>query len=445
MLLLSWLQNRRCALAHGPGKRHGKRRGPLRTARAQLEALEDRIALSFGWDGTYSQQPPAGVTFAATAPLLADVTSDGIPDRVELIPYQVVVRPGLGNGTFGDTIRSGGQYAHTLALGDFNGDTRLDAFTLNYPAPRLPDGDYECWGSVLLGRGDGTFSYAGDIGFGRGMNAALYIGFGDIFGTGRTDVVVGGEQSEYDYIYLVLRNNGDWGALPPPPPPSLSINDLYSGSAIKEGNTGVVSATFTVTLSRASTEPITVDYATSDDTAIAGIDYQATSGTLTFAPGQTSKTITFRVIGDRLAEFDEYFAVNLTDAHGASIFDGQGFATIVDNEPRISISDRTKSEGKRGKTTLVTFTVTLSATYDQPVTMSFRTVDGTAKTSDGDYIARTGTLTFAPGQTSKTITIEVKGDSKREASETFYLDLFGLSTNALFAKNRGLGTILNDD
>jgi hypothetical protein len=92
-----------------------------------------------------------------------------------------------------------------------------------------------------------------------------------------------------------------------------------------------------------------------------------------------------------------------------------------------------------------TFTVTLSAAYDQPVTMLFKTTDGTAKTSDSDYVARTGTLTFAPGETTKTITIVVDGDSRKEASETFYLDLFGLSSNALFTKNRGLGTILNDD
>ena len=77
--------------------------------------------------------------------------------------------------------------------------------------------------------------------------------------------------------------------------------------------------------------------------------------------------------------------------------------------------------------------------------MSFRTAHGTATTSDGDYIAKTGTLTFAPGETTKTITIEVKGDSKKEADERFYLDLFGNSSNSLFTKNRGLGTILNDD
>jgi Calx-beta domain-containing protein len=65
-------------------------------------------------------------------------------------------------------------------------------------------------------------------------------------------------------------------------------------------------------------------------------------------------------------------------------------------------------------------------------------------TSDGDYIAQTGTLTFNPGETSKTITIVVNGDSKKESNETFYLDLFN-STNSLLTKNRGIGTILNDD
>jgi hypothetical protein len=71
----------------------------------------------------------------------------------------------------------------------------------------------------------------------------------------------------------------------------------------------------------------------------------------------------------------------------------------------------------------------------------------TAATPNGDSIAKTGTLTFSPspGETTKTITLEVKGDSKKEANEYFYLDLFDNSGNALFTKNRGLGTILNDD
>jgi len=189
---------------------------------------------------------------------------------------------------------------------------------------------------------------------------------------------------------------------------------------------------------------VTVHYATGDGTAVAGSDYQAASGTLTFNPGETSKTIFVSVIGDRLAESSENFFVNLSQPTNAGVTSSQGVGTILDDEPRISINDVAKSEGKGNKTTLFTFTVTLSAAYDQPVTMSYQTVNGTA-TADNDYIAKTGTVTFAPGETTKTITIEVKADSKREADETFYLDLFDSSSNSLFTKFRGIGTIQNDD
>jgi probable HAF family extracellular repeat protein len=228
---------------------------------------------------------------------------------------------------------------------------------------------------------------------------------------------------------------------PVAPPPQLSIN----GVSMKEGNTGTSNAVFTVNLSAPSTVPVTVQYATADGTATAGSDYLATNGTLTFAPGQTSKTITVQVIGDRLAEPNETFGVNLTSPTNATLAGGPGIGTILDDEPRISISDVSKKEGRAGQTTSFTFTVTLSAAYDQPVTMSYRTADGTATTSDNDYVAKTGTLTFNPGETSKTITIVVIGDNKREANETFFVDLFGNSSNSLFKKSRGIGTILNDD
>jgi probable HAF family extracellular repeat protein len=232
--------------------------------------------------------------------------------------------------------------------------------------------------------------------------------------------------------------------LTPVPPGTPTVN-IAGALAVTEGNAGTRAATFTVTLSAASSQTVTVAYATGDSSAVAGSDYQATSGTLTFAPGETSKIVTVLVNGDRIPEPNETFVVNLSGATNAVIAGGQGMGTIVDDEPRIRISDVTKKEGKRNQTTLFTFTVTLSAAYDQAVTMSFQTVNGTAKTSDSDYIAKTGTLTFAPGETTKTITIEVKGDSKKEANETFYLDLFGNSSNSLFTKNRGIGTILNDD
>jgi large repetitive protein len=223
--------------------------------------------------------------------------------------------------------------------------------------------------------------------------------------------------------------------------PRISIGD----TPVTEGNAGSTSATFTVTLSAAYDVNVTVNYSTADGTATAGSDYQAASGTLTFAPGEISKTVTVQVIGDRLAEANEAFFINLSSPTNAVITDGQGVGTVVDDEPHIGIGTVTKAEGRKNHTTSFTFTVTLSAAYDQAVTVSFRTVDGTATTSDGDYVGKTRTLTFAPGETTKIITIEVKGDSKKEADEYFFLELFGNSSNSLFTKNRGLGTILNDD
>src|SRR5262249_51146584 len=192
---------------------------------------------------------------------------------------------------------------------------------------------------------------------------------------------------------------------------------------------GLTALAFTVSLSLAYDAPVTVDYATANGSAIVGSDYQATSGTLTIPAGQTSATITVLVIGDRLAEATETFLVHLSNPTNGSITDGQGAGTIVDDEPRISIDNVSRRGGRRG-TPSFKFTLTLPAAYDQAVTMSYRPVNGTATTGDNDYVAQTGTVTFAPGQTTKTVTIVVNGDARNEADETFFPELFGLSSNA---------------
>ncbi len=307
--------------------------------------------------------------------------------------------------------------------------------------------------------GGGIYNYGGTVTISNSgvVNNSAYLGGAGIYNTAGGTVLVENSSSvtgnwgnygdvyNLGVVYLdgtstigVLHGNA---AIPfDPNAPNLQIRDV----AVLEGNTGSVAAKFTITLSAPSTKTISVAYATADGAAAVGSDYQAASGTATFAPGQTSKTVSVLVNGDRLGESNETFAVNLSNPTNAPIFDGRAVGTIMDDEPHISISDVTKAEGKRGQTTLFTFTVTLSAAYDQAVTMSYRTVNGTA-TSGSDYVAKTGTLTFAPGETTKTITITVNGDSKREANEVFYLDLFGNSSNSLFTKYRGIGTILNDD
>ena len=104
----------------------------------------------------------------------------------------------------------------------------------------------------------------------------------------------------------VLLNDGAW---PAGDTPSISVNAV----TVTEGNSGTTAATFTVSLSAAYGQPVTIHYATANGTAtLAGGDYRAASGTLTFAPGQTTKTVTVLVNGDRIAEADEYFYVELT-------------------------------------------------------------------------------------------------------------------------------------
>ncbi len=229
----------------------------------------------------------------------------------------------------------------------------------------------------------------------------------------------------------------------------IIVNDepyasIGGGGIVVEGNSGTKAMTFTVTLSAPSDAPVTVDFATADGSATtASGDYQAKTDTLTFGIGQTSKTITVLVNGDRLGEYDEYFYVNLTGATGALISNGTGYGTIQDDEPRLSINSVSLKEGQSG-TSLMTFTVTLSAAYDQTVTVNYATHDSSA-TAGSDYVAASGTLTFAPGQTTKTFTVSIKGDKQKEANESFYVLLSGASSNALIYNAYGWGTILNDD
>ena len=223
-------------------------------------------------------------------------------------------------------------------------------------------------------------------------------------------------------------------------PASLAVGDVI----FVEGNAGTQYAEVRVSLDAPSNRTVTVNYGTANGTATAGSDYYAVSGNLAFAPGETSKTVLVPVTGDRLGEPDETFLVKLHGAKNAKLADGTGVVTLVDNEPRISISGAASSEGNAG-TTLLTFTVSLSAVSDEPVTIHYATQDGTAIAGE-DYLATSGTLTFAPGETTKTITVEVLGDTTPEPTETFYVLLSGASANASIAAfYYASGGILDDD
>src|SRR5262249_26395275 len=157
-------------------------------------------------------------------------------------------------------------------------------------------------------------------------------------------------------------------------------------------------------------------------TATAGSDYDSVSGRLTFARGETSKTILIPIHGDRKVEPNEWFEVQLQRPKGATIAGSSSAkVTIIDSSPRISISDERVIATAGSGSTLMTFTVRLSAAYDLPVTVNYATSDGfedentpLAAYAGQDYVATSGTLTFAPGETTKTISVEILGDAVPE-------------------------------
>ncbi|WP_425533224.1 putative Ig domain-containing protein [Xanthomonas campestris] len=227
-----------------------------------------------------------------------------------------------------------------------------------------------------------------------------------------------------------------------PSQPTLSINDV----SVNEGNAGTSNATFTVSLSQpAGAGGASFDIATADGSAIAGVDYVASSLTgQTIPAGSSSATFTVLVKGDTLSEPNETFFVNVSNVSGAGVSDAQGQGTIVNDDalPSLSIDDVSVNEGNSGTTT-ATFTVTLSAASGQTVSVNYASADGTA-TAGSDYVARSGTLTFAPGTTAQGVAITVNGDTALEPNETFSVGLSGAS-NASIARATGAGTILNDD
>ena len=194
---------------------------------------------------------------------------------------------------------------------------------------------------------------------------------------------------------------------------SLAVND----PSVTEGDSGTASLTFTISLSGASDHAVTVDFQTvAGGTATAGTDYTAVGVTpVSFAAGETSKTVVVTVNGDTIDELDETVLASLANAAGAPIGDASGTGTIVDNDTsNVTINDVSVTEGNSG-TVAATFTVTLSKQNSRTVTVDCATANGTA-TAGSDYVAVTATtLTFAPGETSKTVAVTVNGDTHRRS------------------------------
>jgi streptogramin lyase len=221
--------------------------------------------------------------------------------------------------------------------------------------------------------------------------------------------------------------------------PDITISDV----TLTEGNLGTQEAAFTVRLSGAARRQVTVDFATADVTASAGSDYQARSGRLTFAPGVTSQVFTVPVLSDTTDEGDEAFNVALSNPVNAKILDGTGVGTIRNDDTTwLTINDSAALE-KDDSTTIAVFTVTLSNPSSRTVLVDYRTVDGTA-TAGRDYVSVTSTLSFPPGTTSRTLTVQVTDDRTVERDESFVVRLNN-PTNAAIERDQGNGSIIDND
>lgn len=233
-------------------------------------------------------------------------------------------------------------------------------------------------------------------------------------------------------------------------PDQLGIAASVADASVTEGNTAHV----TVSLTHPSGLDLTLHYATSDGTAVAGTDYTASSGTVTIPAGSTSATISVPTIGNDVTQPDRAFTVTISDpatSYGTApwISIGQATArvTIHDDDPAPTVSitgpGQPATEGDTGGT-VVPFTVTLNHPSTSTVSVEWDTADGTA-TTPGDYLPGHGTVTVAPGQTSATVDVVVNGDTIPEPAETFTVTLTDPTGATLAAKATATATIADDD
>jgi large repetitive protein len=223
--------------------------------------------------------------------------------------------------------------------------------------------------------------------------------------------------------------------------PSVSVGDV----SLSEGTGGTVTAVFTLTQDKRGRSTIT--YKTANGTGTSPADYVARSGTVKFAGKKLTRTVAVTVVSDAIDEPDETFSLELIGAKGAVIADGEGVATINDDDPAPSVSVDTSTsvpEGQTGDTSFASVGVTLSMASGKEVSVDWTSADGTAMVAGNDYTPDAGTLVFAPGETEKVVVIAVIGDNATEGDETFDVDLSS-PVNTTLGNATDVVTIVDND
>ena len=238
---------------------------------------------------------------------------------------------------------------------------------------------------------------------------------------------------------------------------TLTVNRARPGALQFSASTFSVSeggrqAAVTITRAGGTDGAVSVDFNTSDGTAVAGSlrtnlrgggDYQQTSGTVTFSDGQTSQTVMVPINNDLQIENSETIHLTLSNSTGGATLGSQNTAllTILDNDPQVAFA-LTKSSGSESKSAALI--VTLSSPMTRKVSVRFAVVGGTA-VAGADYMLPRGPLVFAPGQTRKTINVAIVNDAQFEPNETIMLSLSNPVNASLGENSIQIYTILNDD
>lgn len=221
----------------------------------------------------------------------------------------------------------------------------------------------------------------------------------------------------------------------PPPPVRFA---LLSTNVVEN----TVNLSFAVNLDYPMTREVRVDYQTQDGTATAGPDYDAASGTLIFASGSTNRFLTIRVLEDTAVELDETFQVVLTN--GLDTIPGAPLTIGIldDDPPQVRLSADRFSAGEGDGNAVLN--AILSAPSGMAVSVNFVATNGTA-TAGLDYVALTGTLSFNPGQTSRTLAIPLLDDALDEFTETIEVRLVSPTNAVLATPSLAVVDILDND
>jgi hypothetical protein len=217
--------------------------------------------------------------------------------------------------------------------------------------------------------------------------------------------------------------------------PNGTFSFAASGYGVRE-NAGT--ATITVNRAGGTNGSVSVNYATANGTGTSGTDYAATSGTLTFAAGETSKSFTVSITDDSSVDGAKSFTVTLSSpTSGSNIGNGSTTVTIYDNDDSTVFGSGSLKLAKATYTVLesdkkVDIVVQRTGGTLGTATVEYRTTNGMAF-SGNDYTHITGTLTFQPGESAKIISVPIVDDSTNEDEEAFNFDIFNVVNATLIS------------